>query len=104
MDAKAGDWVKIHDIVLDIGERATNLPQDTKNVPLEMWVKGFLLNDEAKIGDMIEIETYIGRKIEGYLVEINPYYNHDYGKSVPEILYIGRQAREILEKVGGTHE
>lgn len=104
MDAKAGDWVKIHDIVLDIGERATNLPQDTKNVPLEMWVKGFLLNDNAKIGDMVEIQTYIGRKINGCLVEVDPYYNHDYGKSIPEILYIGRQARDILEKVGGTHE
>lgn len=104
MDAKRGDWVKIHNVVLEAGERAPNLPEDTKNVPLEMWVKGFLLSDKAKIGDFVEIETYIGRKVEGYLVESNPYYNHDYGKSVPEILYIGRQAREILENGGDRDE
>lgn len=100
MDAKRGDWVRIHDIVLEVGQRASNLPEDTKGIPLEMWVKGFLLNNEANIGELVEVETYIGRIISGYLVEVNPYYNHDYGKSVPEILYIGRQAREILEKVG----
>lgn len=104
MDAKVGDWVKIHDIVLEVGHRASNLPQDTKNVPLEMWVKGFLLNEDAKIGDLVEIETYIGRRMEGYLVEVNPYYKHDYGKIVPEVLYIGRQAREILAKVGENIE
>jgi hypothetical protein len=63
-----------------------------------MWDKGFLLNEEANKGDIVEIETYIGRKIEGTLLEINPYWDHDYGKAVPELLYIGRQARELLEE------
>lgn len=98
MFAKKGDWVKIHNIVLEPNERPTNIPEDTQQVPLETWVKGFLLNDEAKIGDKVEIETYIGRKTEGKLIEINPYYDHDYGKAVPEILYIGRQAKELLEE------
>lgn len=104
MDARAGDWVRVHDIVLQVGERAINLPEDTRKVPLEMWVKGFLVNDKAKIGDLVEIETYIGRRVKGYLVEVNPYYRHDYGKMIPEILYIGRQAREILEKAGEENE
>lgn len=98
MDAKHGDWVRIHNIVLKVGERAKNIPEDTQNVPLEMWDKGFLINEEAKIGDKVEVETYIGRRIEGRLIEVNPYYKHDFGKSVPELLYIGRQAREILER------
>ncbi len=104
MDAKYGDWVRIHDIVLVAEDRASNLPEDTKKVDLEMWVKGFLLDDSGKIGEMVEIETYIGRKVRGYLAEINPYYSHNYGKSIPEILYIGRQAREILEKGGENNE
>lgn len=98
MDARRGDWVRIHNIVLEVGERATNIPEDTQNVPLEMWDKGFLLDDSAKIGDVVKIETYIGRTIEGKLLEVNPYYKHDFGKSVPELLYIGRQARRILEE------
>jgi hypothetical protein len=101
MDAKKGDWVRIHDIVLKIGQRAPNLPEDTQNVPLELWNKGFLLNDGANIGDIVEVETYIGRKVSGELIEVNPYYEHDFGKCIPELLYIGRQARSLIEEVDG---
>lgn len=59
-----------------------------------------MLNQEAKIGDKVEIETYIGRKVEGTLIEVNPYYDHDFGKCVPELLYIGRQVRSLIEKDG----
>ncbi len=45
MKAKKGDWVKIHSIVLQPEERAPQVPEDTKKVPLETWVKGFLLDD-----------------------------------------------------------
>lgn len=39
MEAKRGDWVRIHSIVLEVGERAPNIPEDTQNVPLEVWGK-----------------------------------------------------------------
>lgn len=74
------------------------MPEDTKKVPLEMWNKGFLVDDEAEIGDKVTVETYIGRKIEGQLIEINPAYDHNYGNCIPELLYIGRQARELLKE------
>lgn len=100
MDAKKGDWVLIHKVILEAGNRAPSVPEDTKDVPLEMWDKGFLLNQEANIGDRVQIETYIGRKTEGNLIEINPYWKHNFGKSIPELLYIGRQARELLSEEG----
>lgn len=100
MDAKRGDWVRVYNVVLEVGQRASNVPEDTQNVPLEMWDKGFLLDEEAKIGDKVKVETYIGRTVEGTLLEVNPYYEHDFGKAVPELLYIGRQARELLSKAG----
>lgn len=103
MAAVKGDWVRIHKIILNVGERAPNIPEDTQSVPLEMWDKGFLMNDNANIGDQVDVETYIGRKETGELIEINPYWDHDYGKSVPELLYIGRQARELLED-GEKHD
>lgn len=95
--ARKGDWVRIHNIVLTPDQRASQVPEDTRSVPLELWTKGFLLDDEAKIGDEVNIETYIGRKVSGKLIEINPYYEHDFGKCVPELLYIGKQLRDILE-------
>ena len=82
MKAKAGDFVRIHNIVLKVGERADNLPEDTKKVPLEMWE--------------VEVTTITGRKIKGTLVEINPVFRHNYGEFVPELLQIGLQARKIL--------
>ncbi len=100
MDAKKGDWVLIHKVILEAGNRAPSVPEDTKDVPLEMWDKGFLLNQEANIGDRVQIETYIGRKTEGNLIEINTYWKHNFGKSIPELLYIGRQARELLSEEG----
>lgn len=96
--AKKGEWVRIYNVVLEANERAQQVPDDTKKVPLEMWDKGFLLEKEVEIGDDVEVETYIGRKIKGELLEVDPYYTHSYGKSVPELLYIGRQLRSILEE------
>lgn len=104
MAAKKGEWVRIHKIVLQPEDRAHSLPEDTKKVPLEMWDKGFLLNDSANIGEEVEIETYIGRKTSGTLVEVNPYYTHNFGKSVPELLYIGRQVRSLIEEVGDQND
>ncbi len=95
--AKKGDWVRIHNIVLTPDQRAVQVPEDTRNVPLELWTKGFLDDNEARIGDIVNIETYIGRKVSGKLIEIAPYYEHDFGKCIPELLYIGRQLRGILE-------
>lgn len=102
-NAKKGDWVRIYNVILKSSERAPQVPEDTKKVPLEMWDKGYLINEEAKVGDKVEVETYIGRKIEGELLEVNPYYDHSYGKGVPELLYIGRQLRNLLE-VGDIDE
>ncbi len=93
--AKKGTWVKIHDIVLQPGERATNLPEDTKKVPLEMWAKGFLIED-GEIGQKVEIKTITGRLVKGTLVEVEPHYEHNYGKFVLEILQIGLQLKEVL--------
>ena len=96
MNAKKGDWVRIYKVVLNPDERQGSLPEDTKKVPFEMWDKGFLLNDSAKIGDKVEVETIIGRKIKGELIEVNPSYEINYGKGVNEILYIGRQLRDLI--------
>ncbi|EKF49906.1 hypothetical protein H17ap60334_02705 [Thermosipho africanus H17ap60334] len=97
MKAKKGDWVQIEKLLLKPEERTAPLPDDTKKVPLKMRVKGFLQNEEANIGDEIEILTLIGRRVTGTLVAINPKYEHDFGEPVPELLTIGIELRKILE-------
>lgn len=95
MDARVGDWVIVHSTVLEPKDRASQVPEDTKRVPLEMWVKGFVKSD-SNIGDEVEIATITGRSVFGKLEKVNPYYTHDYGKCIPELLQIGLQAKEIL--------
>lgn len=95
MRAKKGDWVKIHSIVLKPEERAPQVPDDTKLVSLETWVKGFLL-EEASIGELVEVKTYTGRLVKGTLIEIAPTFKHSFGENVPELLEIGLQLRSIL--------
>ncbi|HWQ79911.1 MAG TPA: 2-amino-4-oxopentanoate thiolase subunit OrtA [Anaerovoracaceae bacterium] len=92
---KKGEWVRIHKIILEPSERAPQVPEDTKKVPLEMWDKGFLQAD-ANIGDEVSIETVTGREETGTLIEINPYYDHSFGKFIPELLAIDKQVRAIV--------
>ena len=93
--AKKGDWVRIHKIILKAEERTGKLPEDTQKVPLEMWTKGYLLAD-AEIGDEVEIESVNGRRETGTFIELEPYYTHDYGVCVPELLANDMQVRGIL--------
>ncbi|MDD2484828.1 MAG: 2-amino-4-oxopentanoate thiolase subunit OrtA [Eubacteriales bacterium] len=90
-----GKWVLIHRNILEPSERAPQVPEDTKTVPLEMWVKGALQN-RAEIGEEVTVTTRTGRTETGTLLEENPYYKHDYGKCVPELMVISDQVREIV--------
>ncbi|WP_010255807.1 2-amino-4-oxopentanoate thiolase subunit OrtA [Treponema primitia] len=92
---KKGAWVRIHKIVLEPRDRAPQVPEDTKTVPLELWVKGWLQKD-AEIGKEAEILTRTGRKEEGTLLEENPTYRHGFGEFVPELLVISDQVRELV--------
>ena len=96
--ARKGDLVQVHLIVLEPGERPANLPEATRSVPYEGWVNGFLLEEQAEIGQMVRIETFIGRQLSGVLAEINPLYEHNFGKPQPEINLIGREAWKKLEQ------
>lgn len=93
--AQKGDWVKIKQVILEPEERAENIPQDTKETPLTMWVKGLLLQD-GEIGDTVKIKTFTGRIVEGVLVEVNPRHIHDFGNPIPELIKAGIKARKIL--------
>ena len=99
MAAKKGDWVRIHSILMEAGARAPGIPEDTAEVPYELWDKGFLISNEAEIGDIVEIETITGRIIKGNLLESNPSYKHDFGEFIPEIITIDKQLKEIMGEI-----
>jgi hypothetical protein len=96
---KKGSWVQIHYIVLQPSERADNVPEDTKQVPLELWVKGYLDHD-ASIGSSVTITTVTDRKVQGTLVAQNPPYIHTFGRQIPELLTVGKEFHALISKAG----
>lgn len=94
-DAKKGDLVQIHKIILKPDQRPDSLPECTKSVPYKCWIKGFLLNNEARKGEDVQIETFIGREVSGPLVSVNPADDHSFGLPQKELLSIGRELKKI---------
>lgn len=96
----SGTWVEIHSIVLSPDQRASHMPEDTKRVPLEMRVKGFLAADAA-LGDQVEIVTVTGRHLRGTLAQVNPSYAHGFGPPIPELQRIAGEVRAQLREPRG---
>lgn len=95
--AQQGDWVQIYQVILPAGERAPQVPAETAGVPLEMWVKGFLVEEEAGIGDIVNIRSLAGRLLQGKMVALRPHYEVNYGSPQTELLTIGVELRAMLE-------
>ncbi|MCD5416852.1 2-amino-4-ketopentanoate thiolase [Candidatus Bipolaricaulota bacterium] len=95
MKGRKGDWVQIYKVLLQPEQRSPHIPEDTKQVPLELRVKGFLTHD-AKINDEVTIVSLAGRILSGKLVAIAPQYGHDFGTPIPELLSIGDELRMLL--------
>lgn len=88
-------YVEVHNVIFEGGKRTAKLPDDTKNVPYEMYQKGFLI-DDASIGEIVKIETITGRIVKGKLVRVNPTYDLGYGSFVPHILKIKKILRDEI--------
>ena len=93
--ANKGDWVRIHSVILQPGERAAAVPEDTKQVPLEQWTKGYLQSDAA-LGEQASVVTRTGRLVSGTLVDEAPRYTHSFGDFVPELQQAGDEAFRYL--------
>ncbi|HBW38459.1 2-amino-4-oxopentanoate thiolase subunit OrtA [Desulfosporosinus sp. BICA1-9] len=94
----SGDWVEIWNVIMEPGKRAPQVPEDTQKVPLEMRLRGFLVNEQAKLGEMVSVRTRIGRVVDGKLVSLHPRYNHSFGEPQKVLLDIGQELRTFLKK------
>lgn len=92
-----GDWVEVRLTLLRPEQRSSSLPDDTQGVPLEARVKGYL-TEEAVVGDDVEIETVLGRRVRGTLSRIRPRPGHSFGPPAPELLGVGEELRARLAR------
>jgi 2-amino-4-ketopentanoate thiolase alpha subunit len=88
-------WIEIGYVVLQPEQRTGHLPDDTKSVPYYARTKGFVAG-EVRVGDTVEVETLIGRRVTGEVLTLHPVYGHDFGEPIEELLQAGREARAIL--------
>jgi len=84
-------YVEVKSIILETDERSGNLPMDTKEVPLVMKIKGYLL-EPAHIGDPVQILTMTKRIETGVLVKAHPSYTHSFG----QFIQIIQDVKEII--------
>lgn len=91
----SGAFVEIRMVLLEPADRLEHLPDDTKKVPFEARIKGFLLQD-ASVGEKVKIRTLADRLIEGTLISENPPLKHGYGRPSPELLQISREIRKEI--------
>lgn len=92
-------WVEIHQIALGAEDRAPQVPVDTRQLPLEMRIKGFL-TAAVRVGEQAEIVTPAGRRLRGVLSVVNPAYDHGFGPAIPELSTIGAHVRGMLRERG----
>ena len=95
IQCKAGDWVEVERVLLEPADRSKNLPPETAEKPLRMWIKGFAQAAGA-VGAPMTVETMTGRLVEGTLSAINPGYFHTFGKPIPELVHVGVDLRARL--------
>ena len=93
--------MEIRSTVLESAERAPQVPEDTRQVPLEMRARGFLLCP-AVPGEEVEVETVTGRRLCGVLHSVEPAYTHGFGPPVKELFGISRELRALLDQRGGA--
>jgi len=93
----AGAWVEVRQVILEAGQRAPNVPEDTARVPFVARIRGFLLAD-APMGAEATVRTLTGRQVTGRLSAVNPRNPADFGNPVPELLRLGGEAGDALER------
>jgi len=93
-------WVEIGFVVLEPEERTAHLPEDTQRVPYYVRVKGFA-DGEPEVGDMVTVETLLGRLVDGRVLRVNPEYGHGFGRPVQELIEAGEEARALLLALEG---
>lgn len=97
-NAKKGDWVQIQSTVLQAQARSGSLPPETRSCDYMMNINGFLEDEKAVAGDDVIISTLAERKVTGRLVNLMPGYENTFGSAVPELIWIGADARKRVAK------
>lgn len=94
--AKKGDWVEIQKVLTDTKRKSKQTSDDVEE-PLIQWVRGFMMTEEAIIGDHIEVETIMGRYDKGNLSAVNPRAIYDFDEPMKKLIQMRKELMEELK-------
>jgi len=94
--SQIGSWVEIAWVAMTPAERAEQLPESSKIVPVVAKVRGFALASAA-LGAETSVKTLAGRTLSGTLVDLSPGHTHSFGRPQPLLLALGAEWREELK-------
>ena len=92
---KQGEYAVVQEVVLPVGQRAPQVPEDTASTPMLAFTRGWL-EQAARAGDRVAVKTMSGRRVEGVLTNLPLAPTHGYGDFIPELQVIHRQVRALL--------
>ena len=93
---RRGELVSVETVILPVGERAPQVPDDTKRTPLRAFTKGFLQEESATRGDRVTVRTMSDRLVKGTVSDHPVSPTHTFGDSVPELTAVHRQVFELM--------
>jgi hypothetical protein len=93
---RRGELVSVETVILPVGERAPQVPDDTKRTPLRAFTKGFLQEESATRGDLVTVRTMSDRLVTGTVSDLPISPTHTFGHSVPELTAVHRQVFELM--------
>ena len=80
----AGTRVEVRYTLLDAGERAPGIPDDTARLPYEVRVRG-VLDEPAGRGERATVVTATGRRVAGVIEQVDPADTHTFGRPGPAL-------------------
>lgn len=98
-------WVEVEWTALEPEDRREGIPGDTAATPLKVRARG--MTGSALPGESAVVTTVIGREVVGVVREVEPGYQHSFGRPLPAWLEmrdaIRRERAALKTGTNGAH-
>lgn len=98
-------WVEVEWTALEPEDRREGIPGDTAATPLRVRARG--MTGSARPGESATVTTVTGREVVGVVREIEPGYQHSFGRPLPAWLEmrdaIRRERGALTARTNGAH-
>ena len=92
-----GVWTELEWLVLRPEERAESCPPDTRLLPYRARTRGMALR--PVVGSEAEVRTASGRRVRGRVHDLDPGYEHTFGRPLTQWVHMKNHIRALVASV-----